>query len=330
MILPINHFNGNSVAENIIWKKFRDFIPEDFVSFHNYYIGIRQPDIILLVPNKGILIIEIKGYYAKNILDVPDNSIIRFKNKPNEPSPFSQAITYRNILINDFLKPNSLESIFVTCAVCYPYITKEEYVSKGLNKISHERLTITADDLESQCTLLNKIEDVFNLLYEHVHHIDLDRYGFNRDLVEKTGNIISPNFRIDICEDAENKDEIEEYEQLVKSEEIEDMIEDVSERKFYSRLLYVKDSSRFQEDEINGLMHQWKLGTNIYFYTSDSSLLGSVLERVQNLLRELALEDKEYFEFKGNKTFLFNSGLISELDVELDILNGENYGKYSH
>ena len=206
MILPINHFNGNSVAENIIWKKFKDFIPEEFVSFHNYYIGIRQPDIILLVPNRGILIIEIKGYYAKNILDVPDNSIIRFKNKPNEPSPFSQAITYRNILINDFLKPNSLESVFVTCAVCYPYITKEEYVSKGLNKISHERLTITAEDLESQCTLLNKIEDIsyFTSIYQSfsIYIILTNSYvvcksiGKNKSILHNCSTTTSPPFRI--------------------------------------------------------------------------------------------------------------------------------------
>jgi len=40
MILPLNYFKGNSEGENLVWQKFSDFLPSDFVSFHNYNIGI--------------------------------------------------------------------------------------------------------------------------------------------------------------------------------------------------------------------------------------------------------------------------------------------------
>lgn len=323
MILPIKNFIGNYKSEDFVWKKFNELLPDEFVSFHNYNIGIKEADVIMLVPGCGVLIIEIKGYLAKNIYDIPDNSIIRFKNKPIEGSPFKQAITYRNILINDFLKPNNVNSVYVTCAVCYPYITKDEYNAKGLNKISHERLTLTKEDLEKQDSLLNKIDDIFDLTYESISQQGLERYGFDMELMEKVGSIISPNFRNAFVG---GDDEIEPEEDDGESED-EEANEDILERKMYSRLICLKESDVFDDENIDELVSQWKTGTKIYFYTPEESLLENVSGRIKAVLDKNKLEGKD-FKFSDYKTLLFNAGLIPEPDCGFEIINGEGYEKF--
>ena len=313
MILPINNFIGNSEGENVVWQKFSEFLPDDFVSFHNYTLGIKEADVMLLVPNLGVLVIEIKGFYGKNIIDVPDNTIIRVKNQPAVPSPFKQAIKYRNILTEDFLKPNGIESVYVTCAVCYPYISHEEYIEKGLNKISHDILTITKDDLENKDALMKKIEDIFEHTYASVAMPQLVKYGFNNELLDSVGNIISQNFR----NTSSVKDE----------EPDEDVV--TEERSHYSRLICVKNGNDFNEDAISQMLKDWSLGTKIYFYTSDVALMQNVSERLESIISEKELDDRKAFKVTNNTTFLFSGGICDVINNSFEIVDGENYIEYS-
>lgn len=313
MILPINNFIGNSEGENVVWQKFSEFLPDDFVSFHNYTLGIKEADVMLLVPNLGVLVIEIKGFYGKNIIDVPDNTIIRVKNQPAVPSPFKQAIKYRNILTEDFLKPNGIESVYVTCAVCYPYISHEEYIEKGLNKISHDILTITKDDLENKDALMKKIEDIFEHTYASVAMPQLVKYGFNNELLDSVGNIISQNFR----NTSSVKDE----------EPDEDVV--TEERSHYSRLICVKNGNDFTEDAISQMLKDWSLGTKIYFYTSDVALMQNVSKRLESIISEKELDDRKAFKVTNNTTFLFSGGICDVINNSFEIVDGENYIEYS-
>lgn len=311
MILPLNNFKGNSEGENIIWQKFRDFLPADFVSFHNYYLGLKQADVILFVPKRGILIIEIKGFLAKNIIDVPDRTIIRVKNQPPEPSPFEQAIKYRNILLGEFLSLNGINSVYTTCAVCYPFISKEECRNKGLNKISHERLTITIEDLASADNLLLKIEDIFNHTYESVSVPTLVKYGFENVLFEKAANIISPDFRNNQTDNIEKKASTDE--------------DDTYIREVYSRFIYVKSTTVFDDSKIDILIKDWLSGAKIYFYSDNQALVSNILKKLdtQIIIRELS--DRKAFKINDGNTFLFSAGVAPTLDHDIHIVNGENF-----
>lgn len=309
MILPLNNFVGNSEGENEVWEKFSDYLPSDYISFHNYHLGLKQADVILLVPKRGVLIIEIKGFYPKNIIDVPDRTIIRVKNQPACPSPFEQAIKYRNIFINDFLTVNDIDSIYVTCAVCYPFVSKSEYESIGLNKISHKKLTMTFEDLENKDMLLKKIDDIFDHTYQQVAMPNLIKYGFNEELVEKVGNIISPSFR----------------NTTTVHEETDDFIE-LSKRDNYSHFIYAKDN--MSEEKINEIINEWIKGTKIYFYTNNSELLNKLCDGIKNTLKHKELTDRMAFSFKNNATFLFSVDIAPTLNNSFEIINGEEYENY--
>src|SRR5690554_4675381 len=122
-VLPAN-LTANSPAEEFVWERFKEILPDGCISFHNYSVASRQVDVIVLCPPLGVLIMEIKGHMARNIVDVPDNSLIKVNNGPNVPSPWAQANRYWSILV-DRLKEAEIESVYVMPAVAYPNITEE-------------------------------------------------------------------------------------------------------------------------------------------------------------------------------------------------------------
>jgi len=309
MILPLNNFTGNSEGENILWRKFNDFLPSEFVSFHNYYLGLKQADVIVLVPKYGILIIEIKGFYSKNIIDVPDRTIIRLKNQPPQSSPFEQAVKYRNILLSEFLTPNGIDSVYVTCAVCYPFVTRDEYKSTGLDKISHERLTITKEDLETTQSLQNKIEDIFNLAYESVNMPSLVKFCFEPELFEKVGNIISPTFRNQAINDTVNIE----------------MSSAIFKREIYSRFIYSKSAADFDKAWIDNLINDWLSGTKLYLYSDNHNLIDDVINRLKNEIDKRGLTSRKAFAINNFNTFLFSCGYAPTLESNFEIINGVDF-----
>lgn len=308
------NFVGNSEGENLVWTRFNELLPSDFVSFHNYYLGLKQADVILLVPKRGILIIEVKGFYGKNVIDVPDNTIIRLKNQPPQPSPFEQAIKYRNLLLSDFLLPNEIDSVYVACAVCYPYITRDEYKSKGLDKISHKRLTITFEDLDNKQNLLDKIDDIFNLAYESVSVPTLVRYGFDALLLDRVGNIISSNYK---------------NEPYLQSSDEDIIVKPIQKRTIYSRFIYT-NGDNFGGNEIESVINEWISGTKMFFYTDNHDLLNYLSDRMQNTIKQRGLAERESFAVNNCNTFLFSTGIAPSLQHNFEIINGLDFEKFNN
>lgn len=311
MILPLQNFKGNSPGEDDVWKIFKESLPDDIVSFHNYDIPVKQADVTLLVPTQGILIIEIKSFLAKNILDVPDNSIIRLKKGPPEPSPFTQARGYCYHLKNELLTPNGLNSVYISYAVCYPYITHEEYVNLGLNKISREQFTFTKEDLVSKAVLLEKIQNIFDVTYNIISEPNLVKYGFSPDILNHVGNLISPNFR-------------NETHAATQPAPIDTLVPHHIPREFYSKLIFVSKSNPITTTELQEIASLWCAGTKIYFYSDDATLLEQLTNYIQVYVTEKNLTNKSGFSFSNGQTFQFNSGLVSGISTSFSIINGEN------
>lgn len=302
MVLPINNFVGNSPAEDYVWDFLKKNLPNECVSLHNYYLENEQVDVMILIPNKGILIIEIKGYLTKYIASVPDSTIIRFKNKPPEYSSFNQAVRYRNHLLK-ILKENegNIEPAFVAVASCYPYITKREFLEKSLNKISNERLTILKEDFESGEAFGNKIEDIFNLVFSSINTPN-GYDGFEGEKLDKIGNIIAPNFR--------NEEEIHLDDELTIT---------IKEKLCYSKLLIFPE--RVSGSILESLAEQWLQGTKLYvFFGNDSDMdeFKCILhEKLQSTNKNIGLYD-----------YNIHVDCIIGLESAIEIVNGEKYEEY--
>ena len=318
MILPLENFKGNSKGEIFVWEKFKSFLPSSYTSFHNYTIGLKQVDVILLCPQKGILVIEIKGHHAKNILDVPDNTVIRIKDGENVSSPFNQALNYKNILLTDFLYPNHINNVYVIPSVCYPFINKDEYMDKGLNKISDPRITITSEDLENSEKFLSKIQEIFKVAYDSIAVPELKKYGFDAELMKKVGNIISPNYQNIFANGNEknvnNKNEIS--------------VDLSSKREIYSRLIYINADTTFKETQIDTLISDWASGTKIYFYSENVKLIEHIKEKLVEKIKNRKLEGKAKFDITKSNPFLFEISIAVPCGKSFELKNGENIQEY--
>ncbi|MEI6820555.1 MAG: UvrD-helicase domain-containing protein [Bacteroidota bacterium] len=314
MILPINDFDGNSEGENYVWRKFKELLPEDYVSFHNYYLGQKQVDIILLVPKLGALIIEIKGFLAKNIIEVPDNSRINLKNYPPIPSPLAQANRYRFQLI-EILHNAGINSVYVPCSVCYPFLNKKEYESKHLNKISGPIMTITMEDLENAKTLKDKIEKIFEDAYEQINIPGLIKNGLDKPILNTVGNLVSPEFR------SENK------QGKPDSKAEKDKIKLV--RRYYSKLIFI-NNEEIDKTYLEKMIHEWNSGTKFYVYVTSLNVLIKIRGEIEGCIKSMGLDDRKDFKFIGNSTFNFDLSLTEVNAESFEIINGSESGKYTN
>lgn len=320
MQLPSENFIGRSSAEDFVWKKFNEFFPNDYVSFHNYSIYVNEIDVIVLVPRFGILLIEIKGYDAKNILNVPDNSKIILRNSVPEQSPFKQVTKYWSNLLN-YLKENNIDNVFVARAVCYPFINKDDYITKELNKVSHEKITLLKEDFINSDSLIARIDSIFEIYYENIDNPIIDKYRFIGDLFEKVGNLISPNYK----------------NILVDPTLYENTSISVEETNIpYSVFIY-EDDIGIVEEIIPQLIVKWKKGCKIYFYTSSNEALKIALLNIEHALKEIKLlvdndnncKINSKFRHTNVGTYNFTVGFSSVKLQPIFFENGINANLYS-
>ena len=318
MILPNNNFVANSDGERYIYSFFRQHLPEEYVSFHNYSICFRQADVILLVPGKGVLIIENKSYRARNIMGVPDDSTILHKNAPPEPSPYKQASSYRFVLVN-MLKEAGIESVYIIPAVCYPYISSEEYLEKDLRKISPRELTILKDDFADGASILQKIQSIFDFAYAHIRTATLQPNCFFPEVLEKVGNLISPNFRNQGTEEVSPTDN---HKTDIKKE-----------RLIYSRLIYTKEGKAFSDDLITELVDDWFTGTKIQLYTSSEQFAEQVTGAFKKAIKDhqFPKEPSEIykdFSLDEGRGFRIEIKVVSDTASDFELDNGDDIQAY--
>lgn len=98
IIIPKNPKKFDSPGESTVLALFRKHLPEDWIVYYNPKTEVRQVDLIVFVPNKGLLILEIKDYSDKTQIEVDEEDPNFWKIKgptmsvvSSTQNPFSQA-----------------------------------------------------------------------------------------------------------------------------------------------------------------------------------------------------------------------------------------------
>lgn len=150
-------------GEKKVWNAFNKQLPQNWVVYNNRSINGREYDFCVMAPNIGLFIVEVKGWIPSSILTVVDQNTIFLANhdKPNG-SPRGQARGYRFDLLNKIRRELGMNPL-VMSFVCYPFISKEKYISLGLNIISEENETIFEEDLKDSARLFSKFKNRYNI-----------------------------------------------------------------------------------------------------------------------------------------------------------------------
>ncbi|SMC62016.1 UvrD-helicase domain-containing protein [Papillibacter cinnamivorans] len=183
MIDPKPTYHG----EAKVWESLEAFLPSNVVVYNNREINGREFDYCLFMENVGVLIIEVKGWLSDKInVKGIDNIIVEGYEKPQR-SPKKQARAYRFALLNKIVEKYNISPL-VFDMVCYPFISKAEYLTSHLDIVSEEQFAIFKEDLESQEQLVKKIQSAYDST-KNIPHAD-----FSCDFISKLRQDWEPDF----------------------------------------------------------------------------------------------------------------------------------------
>lgn len=174
-------------GEAKVWDSLKNHLPDNIVVYNNREISGREFDFCLLLGNRGILIIEVKGWLSSKIKVHGIDEIEVEGYEKFQRSPKKQARAYRFALLNKFVDKYNVSPLIFDM-VCYPFISKAEYEKIHLNIISEENFTIFKEDIEDG----NKLQEKINKAYEcsrNIPHAD-----FTDDLIIKFRQNWEPDF----------------------------------------------------------------------------------------------------------------------------------------
>ena len=146
-----------------VWNSFGTKLPQNWVIYNNRSVNGREYDFCVMAPDIGMFIVEVKGWNPSNVLTVVNQNTIILEGKENpEDSPRGQARGYRFDLLKKIQKELGMNPL-VMSLVCYPFISKSQYLEKGLNVVSEENETLFAEDLNDAALLYQKFMDRYNI-----------------------------------------------------------------------------------------------------------------------------------------------------------------------
>ena len=148
-------------GEGKVWDCLEQYLPNDTVVYNQREINGREYDFCVMTENLGIIVIEVKGWLADRIkVNGVDDIEVGGYDKP-QGSPKKQARAYRFAILNKISAKYNVSPL-VLDMVCYPFISKEEYIETNLNIISEEQYTLFKEDIENGEILNKKIQQVYS------------------------------------------------------------------------------------------------------------------------------------------------------------------------
>ena len=200
--------NSPYEGEKKVFTCIESNLPDDVICYFNREVYGREFDFCLLMEHMGMLIIEVKGWNASDIIKVnsPD-SIQTSLYKDPVGSPKKQARDYKFKLI-DLCQAKYHINPLVMDMVCYPFLSEQDYKKTGLSIVSESESTLFKEDIEdatkfamkvagcyqksNQATYDKMVGDVYNACRSHFE---------NNYAEQDTNNEITPYSEMRIYSD---------------------------------------------------------------------------------------------------------------------------------
>lgn len=199
----IGSVRSTNFGENLFITKAQEFLDDDYIIYWNRQIYGREFDVCILMPGKGILVVELKGWREENILRIEhsDTIIIR-TNEGNVPAtPQKQARGYR-FALERHIRQNLGKIPLVFQMVCLPQVSKNFYHEKRLDVVLDESFTILKEDLEDTTSFCKKID---RALSETLHW---KRDPFDSKTMLEVRNLYETDINLDEDDESEIEKEL--------------------------------------------------------------------------------------------------------------------------
>ena len=117
--------NSNNYGEQIFINKASEYLDDTNIIYWNRQLFGKEFDVCILMPEKGILVVELKGWREENILRIENNDSVIIQTNDGEvsASPQKQARGYR-FSIERHIRQNIGKFPLVYQMVCLPQVSK--------------------------------------------------------------------------------------------------------------------------------------------------------------------------------------------------------------
>ena len=265
-------FIGSSDIENFGEKLFIDkaqeYLDDTHIIYWNRQVYGREFDVCILMPGKGILVVELKGWREESILRVENNDAVVIKTADGEisTSPQKQARGYR-FSLERHIRQNIGKFPLVYQMVCLPQVSKAFFKSRRLDVVMEEKFTILKEDLSDNAAFFNKLDQALR-----------EVSNWNRDPFDHRTMLEVRNlFETDIDLNESGESEIEK--ELAASYHQHD----------YSRFYYFCGSDEINSASVNELISQYQHGCKLYCVFANKAQMMTVVNAIDAALTQRGL-----------------------------------------
>jgi len=179
----IKDLDGVTPGEIRVFDLLRELLPDTFYVWYDVMVKNRYPDFIILGPNLGVVILEVKDWEAGSIISA-DSEIFSLRTSGREfTNPLKQARSYMLGLIDILGKHDQLKqkngkykgnlSFNYGCGVIFTNINSSEFLKKGFSESIPSDFVIFSDtlnQLKRNCDgegLCQRLKQMIPMGYRH-------------------------------------------------------------------------------------------------------------------------------------------------------------------
>ena len=260
--------NTENFGEKVFIDKAQEYLDDTNIIYWNRQIFGREFDVCILMPGKGILVVELKGWREENILRVENNEAVIIRTEDGEvaASPQKQARGYR-FSIERHLRQTIGKFPLVYQMVCLPQVSREFFRSHRLDVVMEEKFTILKEDLVDNTAFFDKLNQALREVS------NWNRDPFDRKTMLEVRNLYETDINID--ENGES--------------EVEKELSSVYHQHDYSRFYYFDEADDLNSDVINDVTSQYLYGCKLYCVFSKKSQMMTVLNALDVALTQRGL-----------------------------------------
>lgn len=260
--------NSGNYGERLFVDKAVEYLDDSHIIYWNRQIFGREFDVCILMPGKGILVVEIKGWREDNILRVENNEMIVVKTDDGDitSSPQKQARGYR-FSIERQIKQNIGKFPLVFQMVCLPQVSKTFFRSHRLDVVMEEKFTILQEDLSNNTTFFNKLDEALR-----------EVNNWNRDAFDSRTMLAVRNiFETDIDLTGNTDDDSEDNRAKAYREYD------------YSRFYFFNENDVISNDMLDQMVAQYFGGCKLYCVCVSNNQMKAIVTAIDNELTQKGL-----------------------------------------
>ena len=255
----IGKTRASNLGEQIFIDRATEFLDDDCIIYWNRQVRGREFDVCILIPDRGILVVEVKGWQEGSIARAGDNCVVVKTNEGEiEVNPQKQVRSYRYIL-ETLVRQSVGKFPLVLHMVCLPQISLDVFEALRLDAVLEKQFTFIKEDLTDNASFFRKLNEALQCAAL-----------WNRDAFDKKLMLdVRRLFESEVIDDSEGTPQ--EMNPECRGSD-------------YSRFYYFPDGAEISECVVEEIMRVYMSGCKLYCVFGGSHQMLAVIEALDKTL----------------------------------------------